>query len=110
MKRIPVKSATRLKINNCTQGDSIEYQMERILNNELEESMEKELQYTKTDDVIAITDIRSDKFEMAIEETMKVTESEKKALEIKRQKRAETLKIGDNAVGGQSADTTVKTT
>lgn len=111
MKKKPNKRKSQLEINNSTIGDTIEIQMERLMENDgIDSSENKELKYTRSEEgVIAITDIRSDKFDMAIEETMKVEESEKKYLESKRKKREEILKNEkniDNAEGGQSVQTT----
>lgn len=85
---------TQLLINESVEGESIEYQMERILNNgDLDIVEQKEIKYTNPDDgVIAITDIRADKFELAIEQNEKILESERGRLEERRKKREEEIK------------------
>lgn len=106
---------SQLEINESVEGDTMEIQMERILNNgEMESLEQKELKYTNPEDgIIAITDIRSDKFDMAIEQNEKILEDQRGRLEEKRKDREEKLKKlkekDDNGVAGQSVDTTSNT-
>lgn len=117
MKKQVIKRTTQLEINEAVVGDSMEIQMERIMNNgELDGMDQKEIKYTaKEDGVIAITDIRADKFELALEQNNKILEDQKGRLEKKRQEREEKLKESkeksegkDSAdgVAGQSVDAT----
>lgn len=107
MKKVMKSKVSQLKINKASVADSIEIQMERLLNNEGLDGVEnKELKYTRADEgVIGITDIRFDKWDAAIEQNEKIMESERERLEDKRKKREEILeKNKEKAKGNGDSD------
>lgn len=74
MYKIPNRTVTTLDVNTSVEGETIEQQIERLVNNGEVIGDEKEMIYTKPSlGVVYGTDIRGDKQEKAIEMTEKVT-------------------------------------
>lgn len=110
-----------LEINSTTEGETIETKMEKILNKDSIENIEAEkpLEYTRAEyGVVAETDIRSDRFDMAIDATDKVTKAElTRRNEIWEERKTKTEEMqkkqkqkNDDSKGGQTVDAPVKTT
>lgn len=71
MKRIPKRIKTSIKLNESVIGDSIELMIERLMNNEGIEGVEdRDLVYNDNESGIVnpLTNIRSDKWELMLEE------------------------------------------
>lgn len=92
---------TNLRINASTQGETIEQKMERIVSNNEPIKDGAPLVFTeRKEGVRASTNIRTDRFEIAVEASDKITASyqarrENKGLEvIKKPKESETDKTG----------------
>lgn len=76
MYKIPKFSKTDININNCTQGESLEQKLERILENKEKMDSATPIIYTeRKDGVIAAYNIRTDRWEIAIEATEKIAKS-----------------------------------
>lgn len=85
MKRKPKKSTTSIRINNSVQGDTIELIMERLMEGEGDAGIEdRDLVYNdkEAQDVNPITNIRSDRFELMLEE--KIGEYEHKRAKVQK--------------------------
>ncbi len=106
---------TELEINDSTEGEPIQLSIERLLNNgeDMEEMTEKGLVYTERDlGVIQEYDIRADKFDIAIENTERVTNSMRGNNEKRRKERADALEKlknksdskGENKEGGDAVN------
>ena len=73
MYKIPRRTSTSIERNESIEGEPIEMQIQRMINNGEVLGEEKEMIYTKpSEGVIYGTDIRGDKQEKAIEMTEKV--------------------------------------
>lgn len=85
---------TQIKRNISVLGETIEITVEKLLNNDLENSIEdRDLVYNsdETDIVNPITNIRSDKFDLMIEEkTGEIEHVHKKSTKIEETKTEET--------------------
>lgn len=71
MKRIPKRIKTSIKLNESVIGDSIELMIERLMNNEGIDGVEdRDLVYNDNESGIVnpLTNIRSDKWELMLEE------------------------------------------
>ena len=76
MYRVKRADETSLKVNTSYEGESIEQKVERIVNNKEPISDGAPLIYTdRKDGVRPETDIRTDKFEIAVEAMDKVSKS-----------------------------------
>ena len=98
MYKIPKRTATSIERNESIEGEPIEQQIQRMINNGEVLGEEKEMIYTKpSEGVLYGTDIRGDKQEKAIEMTEKVAADvmrrrELKSLKEKQKKEAEKAK------------------
>lgn len=78
MYKTPKFYTTSLKINKCVEGETLEEKIERIVNNNEPISDGAPILYTeRKEGVRASTNIRTDRFEIAVEATDKVTKSYK---------------------------------
>ena len=98
MYKIPKRTPTSIERNESIEGEPIEMQIQRMINNGEVVGEEKEMIYTKpSEGVIYGTNIRGDKQEKAIEMTEKVAADvmrrrELKSLAEKQKKEAEQAK------------------
>ena len=98
MYKIPRKMITSIERNESIEGETLEMQIQRMINNGEVLGEEKEMIYTKpSEGVVYGTDIRGDKQEKAIEMTEKVAADvmrrrELKSLAEKQKKEAEKAK------------------
>lgn len=104
---------TKLSINKSVIGDSIETQMERLLDGELEKMEGKEMTYLNSEEMNDYTDPRADKWILAQEETDRIAKNEALKRETKRKDREQKVKEmqekqkeKDNNTSGQSIDAT----
>lgn len=78
MYRYKVRTDSKLEINDCVEGEHIETKVERIVHNNEPIKDGAPLIYTeRKDGVQASTDIRTDRFEVAIDATDKIAKSYK---------------------------------
>lgn len=78
MYKVPAIKKTKLTINNTVQGETLEQKIERIVNNKEPIKDGAPLIYTeRKEGVRASTNIRTDRFEIAIEGTDKIAKSYK---------------------------------
>lgn len=74
MKKITIKPTNRLKRNESYEGRSIEYQLREMKNGTIIEFQNKPEYYTaRKDGVVPETDVRTDKFEMMLGATDKLS-------------------------------------
>ena len=98
MYKIPKRTSTSIERNESIEGETIEQQIQRMINNGEVLGEEKEMIYTKpSDGIVYGTNIRGDRQEKAIEMTEKVAADvmrrrELKSLEEKQKKEAEKAK------------------
>ena len=84
MYKIPRRTSTSIERNESIEGETIEQQIQRMINNGEVLGEEKEMIYTKpSEGVIYGTDIRGDKQEKAIEMTEKVAADVMRRRELK---------------------------
>ena len=75
MYKIPTRTITSIERNESIEGETLEMQIQRMINNGEVLGEEKEMIYTKpSEGVVYGTDIRGDKQEKAIEMTEKVAQ------------------------------------
>ena len=81
MYKIPTKTITTIERNESIEGETLEMQIQRMINNGEVLGEEKEMIYTKpSEGVVYGTDIRGDKQEKAIEMTEKVAQYLKQSI------------------------------
>ena len=84
MYKIPKRTATSIERNESIEGEPIEMQIQRMINNGEVVGEEKEMIYTKpSEGVMYGTDIRGDRQEKAIEMTEKVAADVTRRRELK---------------------------
>ena len=84
MYKIPKRTATSIERNESIEGEPIEQQIQRMINNGEVLGEEKEMIYTKpSEGVLYGTDIRGDRQEKAIEMTEKVAADVMRRRELK---------------------------
>lgn len=84
MYKIPRKTITSIERNESIEGETLEMQIQRMINNGEVLGEEKEMIYTKpSEGVVYGTDIRGDKQEKAIEMTEKVAADVMRRRELK---------------------------
>ncbi|AXH77794.1 MAG: hypothetical protein [Microviridae sp.] len=89
MYKIPTIVPTKLNVNNCVEGETIEMKIERIVNNKEPIKDGAPLMYTeRREGIKASTNIRTDRFEIAVEAADKISKSYKA-------RREEKAKIGE---------------
>ena len=85
MYKIPRKTITSIERNESIEGETLEMQIQRMINNGEVLGEEKEMIYTKpSEGVVYGTDIRGDKQEKAIEMTEKVAQDVMRRRELKK--------------------------
>ena len=84
MYKIPRRTITSIERNESIEGETLEMQIQRMINNGEVLGEEKEMIYTKpSEGVVYGTDIRGDKQEKAIEMTEKVAQDVMRRRELK---------------------------
>lgn len=100
MKRIPKREKTTLEINKSVIGDSIEVMIEKLMEGEGEGAIEdRDLVYNdnETDTVNPITNIRSDKMELLLDEKIGKYNHQHKKVAPKEEKEETSDNNDDNA-------------
>jgi len=93
MYKVPKPVRTSIEVNKSVEGETIEIQMERLLNNNDEIPETKELIFTRQEDgVIGGFDIRFDRWDQAYKDTTVMAEKNAELDNAKLIKRKETLK------------------
>lgn len=102
MYKKPKYSITDVRVNVCTEGESIEQKMERVTSNKEPITDGAPLTYTeRKDGVNKAYDIRTDRFEVAVEAMDKVSASIRARREEKHNPKLEIVKDDiDKEVGG----------
>lgn len=78
MKQTAIYRKSLIKINKATEGEPLEYKIERIVNNKEKIKDGAPLLYTeRKHGVLASTNIRTDRWEVALEATEKIEKSYK---------------------------------
>ena len=84
MYKVPQRTITSIEKNDSVEGETIEQQIQRMINNGEVLGEEKDMIYTKpSEGVVYGTDIRGDKQEKAIEMTEKVAHDVMRRRELK---------------------------
>jgi len=96
MYKIPTFTGTSIRVNQSVQGETIEQKIERIVNNKEPIKDGAPLLYTdRKEGIKASTNIRTDRFEIAVDATDKIAKSYKA-------RREERAKKGENSVETES--------
>lgn len=104
MKSYKVKgySRTDLNINNSIEGESIERSLERIIENKEPIDNSRGLIYTeRKDGVLPAYDIRTDRFELAVEATDKIARSYLAKREERLQEQSKVIDLNKKDVGNE---------
>lgn len=95
---------TSLRVNQSAEGETIEQKIERFINNKEEPGQEAPTIYTlREDGVLAGYDIRTDRFEVALEAMDKVSMqriTKRQSTIAERKEALETLKKGETTAEG----------
>lgn len=102
MYKTPKYKRTSMRVNNSTEGETLEMKIERIVNNKEPISDGAPIIYTeRKDGVQPGYDIRTDRFDVAIEAMDKVTKTHRG----KREERIKTALGNDEKEGGDGGNT-----
>ena len=109
MKSYRVKGFTKtgLNINNSIEGESIERSLERISENKEPIDNSRGLVYTeRKDGVLPAYDIRTDRFELAVEATDKIAKSYLAKREERLKEKGKVVDLNKKDVGNESTQGT----
>lgn len=111
MYTIPTFTKTKTILNQSTEGETIEQKMERIINNKEPIKDGAPILYTeRKEGVRASTNIRTDRFEIAVEAADKIAKSYKAKREERGLQREEKKKVGETeSIQGKPSETGTET-